>query len=80
MDLSVNTTYLACIVVVLLFVIYKLSVNPKNVVLLLPPSSLCSTSPWTPSGTSQDSFSPMSLFFFLGDIVGRQKILCDAVS
>lgn len=27
--LSVNTTYLACIVVVLLFVIYKLSVNPK---------------------------------------------------
>lgn len=27
--LSVNTTYLACIVVVLLFVIFKLSVNPK---------------------------------------------------
>lgn len=27
--LSVNTTYLACIVVVLLFVIYNLSVNPK---------------------------------------------------
>lgn len=27
--LSVNTTYLACIVVVLLFVIYKWSVNPK---------------------------------------------------
>lgn len=28
--LSVNTAYLACIVIVSLFVIYKLSVNPKT--------------------------------------------------
>lgn len=69
--LSVNTTYLACIVVV--FIICYLSVNPKPWLLPLHHHfCLISTSLWTPSSTvfpprSHSALSPMSPFG-LGDI------------
>lgn len=62
--LSVNTAYLACIVIVLLFVIYKLSVNPKT--WLLPLHHFVWSQ--THCGLQAALFSSQDSFWSLADV------------